>query len=132
MIIVVVLALIAAAAASLGLRTTDGLLGRVTHPGDRLALALVVGLVWVALALRLSSEFGVFEAGLGLIISLAPVGAFDVARWWYRSRHHLSPWLLGPIGPSWLVVLRWLFVAGVVVVSLSAFIAVASPPAAPL
>lgn len=125
--IVVILALLAAAAVAVGLRTTNGLLTRVAHPADRLALSLVAGVVWVALALRVSAVCGVMEAGLGLTVSLAPVGAFDLTRWWYRSRAEMSPWLVGSSGPWWLVSLRWLFVAGVVVGSLSAFTAIAAP-----
>ena len=122
--IVAGLALLAAAAASIGLRTTSGLLVRVAHPVDRLALAVVTGSVLVSLALRLSSEFGVFEAGLGLAISLAPVGVYDLTRWWYRSRRDVSPWLVGSSEAWWLVWLRWLFVAAFVLASMSAFMAV--------
>ena len=123
--------LLVAAAVSLGLRSLDGVLARVAHPADRLALALVAGLVWVALVLRVSATLGVFDAGLGLLASLAPVGLFDVTRWWYRSRADLSPWLLGGVGSAWLRGLRWLFLATAAAAALGALAAIGGAPPVP-
>ena len=68
------------AAVSLGLRTTSVLIPRV-HPFLRLATSLVIGAALVVFALRLSDRYFVYDLGLGLLISLAPVGVYDFTKW---------------------------------------------------
>ena len=77
-----ILALLALAALSLGLRTTSVL--TTVSPLLRLALALIVGGIMTMALLELCRSYQVFELGLGLLISLAPVGVFDLAKWWFR------------------------------------------------
>ena len=72
------------AAASLGLRITSVLLGPRAHPVMRLLLALIIGGALVVGAMQLSDRYNVHDLGLGLLVSLAPVGVFDVAKWWFR------------------------------------------------
>lgn len=83
MIAVVQGVLLALAALSLGLRTTSMLVPRV-HPIARLVLAAIVGTMFTVAALQLSDSYQVHDLGLGLLISLAPVGVFDVLKWWFR------------------------------------------------
>jgi hypothetical protein len=78
-------ALVALAAVSLGLRTTSLLIPRV-HPIVRLAASLLVGAIYVATTLQLSARYQVYDLGLGLLMSLSPVGVFDLLKWWYRWR----------------------------------------------
>ncbi len=75
--------LLALAAASLGLRTTSVLIPRV-HPLVRLAASLVIGVVFVMVTLQLCDRYHIHDVGLGLLVSLAPVGVFDLAKWWFR------------------------------------------------
>jgi hypothetical protein len=79
----VMFALLALAALSLGLRTTT-LIGLAIHPLLRLALALLTGVVMTMAFLELCRNNQVFELGLGLLVSLSPVGLFDLAKWWFR------------------------------------------------
>lgn len=72
--------LLALAAVSLGLRTTSVLIPRV-HPLVRLAASLVIGAALVVFALRISDRYFVHDLGLGLLISLAPVGLYDFTKW---------------------------------------------------
>lgn len=82
--------LLAATAASLGLRLTWGLLPAIAHPVGRLMMAMVVGASIVGLTLVASSRYRMLEAGLGLLISLAPVGIYDLLRWWFRFRRDVN------------------------------------------
>ncbi|MGH9386640.1 MAG: hypothetical protein ACRD2N_20405 [Vicinamibacterales bacterium] len=107
--IVAVAALLFAACLSVGLRATSGWLDRC-HPIDRLLLAIVLGGLLIAAALVVSTRFGVTQAGYGLAFSLAPVGLFDVVKWWYRSRRGPSPWLVGARAATWILALRWIAV----------------------
>jgi len=75
--------LLALAAASLGLRTTSVLIPSV-HPLLRLLVSLVIGAALTVLTLRISDRYLVHDLGLGLLLSLAPVGIFDLAKWWFR------------------------------------------------
>ena len=75
--------LLVLAAASLGLRTTSVLLPRV-RPAVRLAAALAIGAVFVAVILQVSDRYRVYDLGLGLLLSLSPVGVFDLTKWWFR------------------------------------------------
>jgi hypothetical protein len=77
--------LLAMAAVSLGLRTTSVLIPRV-HPMLRLIVSLVIGSALVVGALRFSDRYLVYDLGLGLLISLAPVGLYDVTKWWIHAR----------------------------------------------
>ena len=79
------LALLLMAALSLGLRATT-FVGRSMHPVVRLALALLMGVVMTFAFLELCRNNQIFEFGLGLLVSLSPVGLFDVAKWWFRWR----------------------------------------------
>jgi hypothetical protein len=83
---VFVLGLLALAALSLGLRTTGVLLGPKVNPLIRFVAAAVIGGVMTAAILELCSAYGVSQLGWGLLLSLSPVGIFDVAKWWFRWR----------------------------------------------
>lgn len=80
---IAIIVLLILAAVSLGLRTTSLLAGRM-HPLARLAAALAAGAVLTLAILEISDSYRVFEFGLGLLISLSPVGVFDAVKWWYR------------------------------------------------
>ena len=116
-----VVALLAAAAVTLGLRTTTVLDGREVHPVDRLALGLVAGvsLVWVSLAL--STRYRAFEAGLGLLVSLAPAGLYDLLRWYYRARRPMASWATGP---AWILTVRLLLALGLLLALAGAYVAI--------
>lgn len=81
-------ALLVLAALCLGLRATS-LLVRL-HPLIRLALAAFAGGILTMAILELCRSYQVFELGLGLLVSLSPVGLFDLTKWWFRrnSRAH--------------------------------------------
>ncbi len=81
--------LLALAAASLGLRTTSVLIPAV-HPGLRLLVSIVIGAALVVFTLRVSEGYGVYDLGLGLLISLAPVGVYDLLKWRFRSKLYRS------------------------------------------
>ena len=83
MILVGVGALLALAAVSLGLRATSLLTPHV-HPLLRLAVSSVVGTILVLATLQICDRYRVHDLGLGLLLSLAPVGIFDLAKWWFR------------------------------------------------
>ena len=83
---VFVLGLLALAALSLGLRTTSVLFGPRVHPLMRLAGASLIGGVMTAAILELCDAYGIAQLGWGLLLSLSPVGIFDVAKWWFRWR----------------------------------------------
>ena len=77
--------LLALAALSLGLRTTALLMPRV-NPMVRLAVSAIVGFILVQATLQISDRYGVHDLGLGLLLSLAPVGIFDLLKWWHRRK----------------------------------------------
>ncbi len=77
--------LLALAAVSLGLRATSLLIPRV-HPMLRLAVSAVVGTILVLATMQISNRYRVHDLGLGLLLSLSPVGLFDLAKWWFRRR----------------------------------------------
>jgi hypothetical protein len=85
MTVVLTRILLALAAVALGLRITSVLIPRV-HPWVRLAVSMLIGAALVIFALRLSDRYLVYDLGLGLLISLAPVGIYDSAKWWIRSQ----------------------------------------------
>ena len=80
---IVIIGLLVLAAVSLGLRATSFLTARM-HPMVRMPIALVAGAVLSLAFLELCDIYRVFEFGLGLLISLSPVGVFDLAKWWFR------------------------------------------------
>ena len=102
-------ALVMLAGLSLGLRTTSVLMPPQAHPLDRLALSIAAGALWVAVVFEVSSSYRIFDFGLGLMLSLSPVGVFDLTKWWFRSRGRRSGWLTRGQASAWLVGCRWLF-----------------------
>lgn len=82
--------LLALAAVCLGLRTTSALIPRV-HALLRLVISLVIGSAIVVGALRLSDQYLVYDLGLGLLISLAPVGLYDTIKWWIHAKRAHRP-----------------------------------------
>jgi hypothetical protein len=78
-------ALLALTAVSLGLRTTSVLIPRV-HPVLRLLVSMAIGSVFVIVAMQISEQYHVHDLGLGLLVSLSPVGIYDLAKWWFRWR----------------------------------------------
>ena len=81
-----VLGLLALAALSLGLRATAVFAGGATHPLARFAAAAIVGSVITGAFLQLCDRYGMPQLAWGLLLSLSPVGMFDVAKWWFRWR----------------------------------------------
>lgn len=107
--------LIVATSLSLGLRATALVVDEPVHPMDRLALAAIGGGLITAVVLQVCASYGVLEMGLGLILSLSPVGPFDLTKWWFRSRGRRSGWLFGARRSVAVVGLRFAAVAGTVV-----------------
>lgn len=88
---IVIIGLLALAAVSVGLRLTSFLAARI-HRAARLALALVVGAIVTTAFLQFCDSYRVFEFGLGLLISLSPVGLFDLTKWWFlRPQQYPRP-----------------------------------------
>jgi hypothetical protein len=85
MILAAVGVLLALAAVSLGLRTTSLLVPRL-HPLVRLAVSVVIGTILVVATLQICDRYRVHDLGLGLLLSIAPVGVFDLAKWWFRRK----------------------------------------------
>lgn len=79
----VVSPLLALTAVSLGLRTTSLLVPRI-HPVVRMAASLVIGAIFTVTTLQISDRYQVYDLGLGLLLSLSPVGVYDLMKWWYR------------------------------------------------
>lgn len=127
--IVATAAVLFAACLSIGLRSTSGGLDH-WHPMDRLLLAMSLGGLMITAALVVSARFGLMQAGFGLACSLAPVGLFDLAKWWFQSRRSPTPWLIGAHAAPWILALRWTVViavlAGLALLALSR--ATLSPP----
>ena len=82
-------ALLVLAALCLGLRTTAVLIPRI-HRFIRLLLSLLIGGIMTLAVLELCRSYDVFELGLGLLASLAPVGMFDLAKWWFQRTRFVS------------------------------------------
>ena len=114
--------LVALAGLSLGLRTTSVLAPPAMHPLDRLALSIVAGGLWTAVVFEVSDSYRLFDFGLGLMLSLSPVGLFDLTKWWFRSRGRRAHWLRGAAAPPSVVALRWLFLLAAAVVVLRAIV----------
>jgi hypothetical protein len=77
--------LLALAAVSLGLRVTSLLTPRL-HPLVRLAVSSAIGAILVLATLQICDRYRVYDLGLGLLLSLSPVGVYDLARWWFRRK----------------------------------------------
>jgi hypothetical protein len=77
--------LLALAAMSLGLRTSSVLIPRV-HPVPRLLVSMVIGSALVMVTMEIADSYLVHDLGLGLLVSLSPVGFYDLAKWWFRWR----------------------------------------------
>lgn len=82
----VIYVLLALAAASLGLRATAVWFSPRANPLARLLASLALGGLFTAALLSLAQSYRVYELGLGLLLSLAPVGVFDLIKWWFRWR----------------------------------------------
>lgn len=108
---IVLVLLVMLAGLSLGLRTTSVLLPPQTHPLDRMALSIVAGTLWTAVVFDVSDSYRVFDFGLGLMLSLSPVGVFDLTKWGFRSRGRRAGWLQAEGTPVWLLASRWIFLA---------------------
>ena len=78
--------LLALAGISLGLRTTSVLLGSRVHPLARFVVSIVIGAALVLGTLEICEKYQVLDLGMGLLLSLSPVGIFDLAKWWFRWR----------------------------------------------
>jgi hypothetical protein len=85
MIAVAVGVLLGLAALSLGLRVTSLLMSRA-NPILRLAVSSVIGTILVLATLQICDGYGVHDLGLGLLLSLSPVGLFDLAKWWFLRK----------------------------------------------
>jgi hypothetical protein len=85
MSVVAIGVLLALAAITLGLRATGLLIPRVP-PLLRLTVSALIGTILVLATLQICDRYRVHDLGLGLLISLAPVGIFDLAKWWYRRK----------------------------------------------
>lgn len=109
--IVLLVLLVTLAGLSLGLRTTSVLMHPHAHPLDRLALSILAGALWTAVVFEVANSYRIFDFGLGLMLSLSPVGVFDLTKWWFRSRGRRSGWLSAAQAPGWQIALRWLFLA---------------------
>jgi hypothetical protein len=81
--------LLALAAMSLGLRATSLLMARAVALA-RLIVAAIIGTILVLATLQLCDRYQVHDLGLGLLLSLAPVGVFDLMKWWYRRRNTVA------------------------------------------
>lgn len=85
MILVAVGIVLALAAVSLGLRTTSLIIPHV-NPDIRLAASGIIGTILVVATLQICDRYRVRDLGLGLLMSVAPVGVFDLAKWWFRRK----------------------------------------------
>ncbi len=116
---VLLLLLVMLAGFSLGLRTTSVFMDREAHPLDRLAFSIIAGTLWTAVILEVSNSYRIFDFGLGLMLSLSPAGLFDLTKWWFRSGGRRSNWVRGSTAATWVVALRWLFLAVVLIALLA-------------
>jgi hypothetical protein len=76
-------ALLALTALSLGLRTTSVLVPRI-HPLARLVVSAVVGSIFVFTVMQIAMSHHLHDLGLGVLLSLSPVGIFDGFKWYFR------------------------------------------------
>jgi hypothetical protein len=89
MIHFVSLVLLSLAGVCLGLRTTSLLIPRI-HPILRMLIALPIGGAMVVWTMTLCDRYQVHDLGLGLFFALAPVGIYDLAKWWIRWNRRLN------------------------------------------
>jgi hypothetical protein len=75
--------LVALAAITLGLRTTSLLVPRL-HPLARFIASAVIGWILATATLQICDRYQVHDLGLGLLVSLSPIGLYDLAKWWLR------------------------------------------------
>jgi hypothetical protein len=75
--------LLVLAAAALGLRVTSVLVPRL-HPWLRLLISLAIGAAITVYVLQVAAQREVYDLGLGLLVSLSPVGIYDLVKWWFR------------------------------------------------
>ena len=108
---VLLVVLVTLAGLCLGLRTTSVLSPPWVHPLDRLAVSIVAGALWTAVVFEVSDSYRIFDFGLGLMLSLSPVGVFDITKWWFRSRGRRAGWLQTAGTPGWLLASRGIFLA---------------------
>ena len=47
---------------------------------------VVIGTLLIGATLQICESYRVHDLGLGLLLSLSPVGVFDLAKWWFISR----------------------------------------------
>ena len=85
MIAVAVGVLLGLAALSLGLRVSSLLMSRA-NPILRLVVSGVIGTILVLATMQICDRYGVHDLGLGLLLSLSPVGLFDLAKWWFHRK----------------------------------------------
>jgi len=78
-----ILVLLSLAALCLGLRTTSVLMPRI-HPLLRLMISIALGAMFTIVTLQICDSYHVHDLGLGLLLSLSPVGIYDLAKWWIR------------------------------------------------
>ena len=53
----------------------------------------IIGTILVVATLQICDRYHVHDLGLGLLVSLAPVGVFDLAKWWFRrSGRTMTPY----------------------------------------
>ena len=77
--------LLALAAISLGLRVTGVLISGI-HPLARFVIAAIIGSALTMGTLEICNRYLIHDLGLGLLVSLAPVGLYDLLKWWFRWR----------------------------------------------
>ena len=56
------------------------------HPLLRLAASSLIGTILVLATLQIGDRYRVYDLGLGLLLSLSPVGLFDLAKWWFQRK----------------------------------------------
>jgi hypothetical protein len=83
------LVLLSLAAACLGLRTTSLLMPRV-NAVLRLIVSIAIGAMFVKVTLQVCDSYHLHDLGLGLLLSLSPVGVYDLAKWWFRRNPPVS------------------------------------------
>jgi hypothetical protein len=49
-------------------------------------VSLLVGAILVSATLEICESYHVLDMGVGLLLSLSPVGVYDLAKWWFRWR----------------------------------------------
>ena len=73
--------LLALGATSIGFRASSWFMPQRVHPLAQLVVALATGTLLSAAVLEVCSSYRILDFGLGLLISMSPVGPFDLAKW---------------------------------------------------